>query len=591
MCSDHSPIVCEFNTNIETNEQVFFNYRNANWSKYRSYIDRNINEIRTPVNADEIDYAMDRFSKLIIKARSTSVPVIQTKNKTQLSAATIELIRHRNTIKRIWQRTHNAQEKQQVKRDLNRMQKQINVMVNRDLNKLWANHLRKFSKGDKKLWSLAKRFRGRADSTINRIQIPGSATVDDSDRANHLAAIYKNAHTLTANYSHENDANVREVVNNFNSTLFINCNAPIIDFDEIQNIIKALKPFKSSGADSIQNVLLKNLPASAITWLTHTINVCIKLSYWPISFKSAKIIPILKPGKPPTEASSYRPISLLNAIGKILERVIYHRLIEFIEENHLLPDFQFGFRKGHSTTHQAMRIENFIVSNKRRKWSTGMVLLDIEKAFDSIWHDGLIYKLVKLKLPAFLIGMVNAFIRNRKFAVHINNDKSDDTDMPAGLAQGTCISPILYSLFIADIPKFKSIELALYADDTAAYTSSKQSNIIIKRLSSTLQTLEQYFSKWKIKINNTKTQAILFPFDNRRRRIPTSTLKHNNQTIELQKSVNYLGIHFDSKLNFATHITNAVEKSISDARSTISPVHNQQINDIHSSHLPDTILR
>lgn len=341
----------------------------------------------------------------------------------------------------------------------------------------------------------------------------------------------------------------------------IECQAPVISKDEIIQILRNLKPFKSPGSDTIQNILLKNLPSNSIEWLTRTINACIKFNYWPTSFKFAKVIPILKSGKSPSDANSYRPISLLNAIGKILEKVIYRRLIECIEINCLLPDFQFGFRRGHSTVHQAMRIKKFIVNNKRRKWSSGAVLLDIEKAFDSIWHDGLIYKLIKLKIPTFLIRMIDAFIRNRKLSVHVNNAKSTEVNMPAGLPQGTCLSPILYALFIADLPKQKSTQLALYADDTAAYTSSKQSNVIIKRLAQALVELEKYFFKWKIKINTNKTQAILFPFDNKRRRIPSTVLKHGNQIIELQKSVNYLGINFDSKLTFNTHITKSIEKS------------------------------
>lgn len=559
--SDHSPIVCEIDSVIESTDRVFYNYKIADWRKYRNYIDRNINEIRTPVSKVEIDYAIDRFSSLITSARSIAVPVVKSNIKSKISPATKQLIQYKNSIKRIWQRTHTTTEKQQLKRELNRLQKQIDEMVKGDLNQHWSNQLRNINKGGKKLWSLAKQFRGKTDTTVNKIKVTGKSTIDDSDRANCLAEIFKKSHTLTSDFTHENDATVRSTINNFKSMLFINCHTPVITTDETLNIIKSMRPYKAPGPDTIQNILLKNLPASAIAWLTQTINTCITCNYWPKSFKTAKIIPILKPGKPPTDAKSYRPISLLNAIGKILEKVIYHRLVDHIEENQLLPEFQFGFRKGHSTTHQAIRIKNFIESNKRRKWSTGMVLLDIEKAFDSIWHDGLIFKLIKLKLPTFLIRMINEFIRNRKFNVHVNSAKSVDINMPAGLAQGTCISPILYLLFIADMPKPKSTELALYADDTAAYTSSKQSVTIIKRLANALQCLEHYFKKWKIQINANKTQAILFPFDNKRRRIPLTQLKHNSQTIELQKSVNYLGIHFDTKLTFNTHISIAIEKA------------------------------
>lgn len=169
--SDHSPIVCEFYSNIETTHQVFFDYRNADWAKYRRYIEHNINEIRIPSSVNEIDNAIDRFSKLIVNARSVAVPTFRPNNKTKISPQTKQLIQHRNAVKRLWQRTHIASEKQQLKRELNRLQRQINNLVNNDINQYWLNQLRNIRKGDKKLWNLAKRFRGKSESSVNKINI------------------------------------------------------------------------------------------------------------------------------------------------------------------------------------------------------------------------------------------------------------------------------------------------------------------------------------------------------------------------------------------------------------------------------------
>lgn len=157
--------------------------------------------------------------------------------------------------------------------------------------------------------------------------------------------------------------------------------------------------------------------------------------------------------------------------------------------------------------------------------------------------------------------MINAFIRNRHFAVHINESISNKISIPAGLAQGTSLSPILYSLYVADLPIISDTNAALYADDTAIYTSFKQSNSIINKLNVSLSTLQQYFHKWKIKVNATKTQAIIFPFDNKRIRTPTTLLKNGNEIIKLDKSVNYLGVTLDSKLIFQDHINKAIDKA------------------------------
>lgn len=160
-----------------------------------------------------------------------------------------------------------------------------------------------------------------------------------------------------------------------------------------------------------------------------------------------------------------------------------------------------------------------------------------------------------------MIRLLNSFIRKRKFRVHINDSTSDEIDIPAGLAQGTCISPILYALYVSDIPVPNKIEIALYADDTSIYTSAKRSNTIINRLNSTLRSLKIYFDIWKIKLNTAKTQSILFPFDNKRKRIPTAHLNDGQHNMDHTNTVNYLGITFDKKLTFGQHLSTSVNKA------------------------------
>lgn len=166
-----------------------------------------------------------------------------------------------------------------------------------------------------------------------------------------------------------------------------------------------------------------------------------------------------------------------------------------------------------------------------------------------------------MRIPTYLIRLINSFIRNRSFAVHINNHVSSKIETSAGLAQGTCLSPLLYSLYEADMPSDENVQLALYADDTAVYTSAKNSNTIIKRLNNEAATLSEYFKMWKIKINAAKTQAIIFPFNKSRRRTPTIDVNSDSKTIQPMDSVSYLGIVFDKKLSFKNHIDAAINKT------------------------------
>lgn len=561
MSSDHAPTICCTHGTTARTMNERFDYHRANWRIYRQLIESDTNSLTVPSTHAEIDAAIDSFSNIVMNAQRNSVPTIAFNNKPQISDFTKQLIQFKNILNRQMQRTTDSDAKRSMKSTINRLQREVNDLVRSDFNDFWDKKLRDIPKGGKKLWQLSKEFKGKSDSNATKITISSSQSTSDTDRANLLANIFEKAHNTISSFTHSNDRMVRQTINSFNVFSNMRCVAPNVSTREISDIIRTIRPFKAPGPDAIRNIVLKNMPSSAIDWLTKVFNKCLELCYWPSSFKIAKVIPILKSGKSPTDARSYRPISLLNSFGKILERIIYTRLTNIIEEKNLLPSVQFGFRKGHSTIHQAMRVKKFITKNKLNKKSTGMILLDIEKAFDSVWHDGLIFKLTKMNLPTYLVRIINSFIRNRHFVVHVNGGTSRKVAIPAGLAQGTCISPILYALFVSDMPDIEKIEKALYADDTTLYTAARSSNIIVKRLNSSLLILQDYFVKWKIKMNDGKTQAIIFPFNRRRVRTPTIPLRIEQRTIELSEYVNYLGVILDKRLLFNRHISNAINKT------------------------------
>lgn len=165
--------------------------------------------------------------------------------------------------------------------------------------------------------------KGQKKSSTDELKVNSNALASNIDKANVLAESFKRAHTLTSAYSHENDRIVSECIRANRFFTHRSNEAFQINNATISNILSSLRPFKSPGPDNIQNVLLKNLLTAAIDKITNIFNSCIKLSHWPSNFKLAKVIPILKPGKNPAEASSYRPISLLNSMGKPFEKVIY----------------------------------------------------------------------------------------------------------------------------------------------------------------------------------------------------------------------------------------------------------------------------
>jgi hypothetical protein len=135
--------------------------------------------------------------------------------------------------------------------------------------------------------------------------------------------------------------------------------------------------------------------------LTHLFNHCFRLAHFPKSWKEAKIITLPKPGKDPKFPQNLRPISLLPTTGKLFEKVILQSLKKHIDEKGLLNASQFGFRARHSTTLQLMRLTDHVTLNFNNKMSTAAVFLDIEKAFDTTWHSGLLYKMSKFEFLCF----------------------------------------------------------------------------------------------------------------------------------------------------------------------------------------------
>lgn len=361
------------------------------------------------------------------------------------------------------------------------------------------------------------------------------------------------AHHVSINDASDREAAVQQFIGHFNDSEIDEDSIDEICADEVAQTIAGLRPFKSPGCDGIINVLLKNLPSEAHEFIAKIFNSCLSCAYWPTSFRVAKVIAIPKPGKPLNSASSYRPISLLSSTCKLFERLIHTRLYRYGTENSMFSPTQFGFRKQHSCVHQVLRVTNWIHENKAERRSTGMVLFDIEKAFDTVWHDGLIYKLTKFGFPHYICRIINAFCRDRFYNVHVGNAKSRDISIPAGLAQGSALSPLLYCLYVADLRLPRKIQSACYADDTAIFSSANRTKTVCNDLQAALLKVDEYTKRWKIRINAAKSQAIVFPFNRQRKRQPTQGLKLRASDIAFTKEVKYLGITLD-QFTYAGHI-------------------------------------
>ena len=178
--------------------------------------------------------------------------------------------------------------------------------------------------------------------------------------------------------------------------------------DEVHETIRCLTVGKASGPSSIRNRALKHLPQRAVSLLVRIFNAILFTHHFPSLWKHARLTSILKPGKDPALPSFYRPISLLDSIGKLFEKILLARILHEVSERGLIREEQFGFRPRHSTSFQLARLVERITRNLGENRITGAVFLGMAKSFNTILIDGLLYKLTLLKIPSYIVHTMSS---------------------------------------------------------------------------------------------------------------------------------------------------------------------------------------
>lgn len=183
----------------------------------------------------------------------------------------------------------------------------------------------------------------------------------------------------------------------------------------------------------MSNFLIKKFPSKAFEYLTIIFNNCINNSYFPDVWKIAKICPIpKKPGN--FDIGNIRPISLLSNVGKLLERALRDKM-DINMQTPYIPDYQFGFKKGHSTTHALLKFHNDVVNNLRKKRCTIAISLDIENAFDHAYHNGILFKMINIGFDPYIVKLFQSFFTNRKFCVQLQQENSTFGNVNCGVPQ------------------------------------------------------------------------------------------------------------------------------------------------------------
>lgn len=556
--SDHLPVIFTLNTKVKSLDPPTLIKNLTDWKNFKNKMNAKTHITPEIITANEIDSAIKNLTELTQNSvKSTTTKLTINNNKLNLPKDTTDLIRLRNKMRKLFQKTRDMK----IHADVKNLSKLITTKINDHKNTMWANKIKKINTKPQSIWQFASAVKKRSkDNRIYKLRGSNGFVFDEKEKAEVIADQYYKNHCLTEHLSDNDTVNLVQ-----NSITTLNGLQPTIhptqltSHREINDIINKLHKTKAPGHDQITNLALKHLPKKTIVQLMYIFNACLKNCYFPDAWKHAIILPFPKPGKNKFDPANYRPISLLSSFSKIFEKILLNRITKFEKDNKTIIPEQFGFRTKHSTSLQLARIADLATINFNININTALLTLDIEKAFDTVWHDALIHKLIKFKLPIYLIKLVQSFLNNRSFSVKINQQTTSSIKpIPAGVPQGAIISPHLFNYFINDIPKNNNTKLALFADDTALIATSFQKTQANKYLQRHINQLEIYYRKWKIKINSDKTKLIYL---SKKKDKPKQPITFYNNIIQTEKQCVYLGVTLDTKLTYNNHIKKITGKA------------------------------
>ncbi|GFX70394.1 RNA-directed DNA polymerase from mobile element jockey [Trichonephila clavipes] len=550
LSSDHNPVILNFSLLPPIHHD---NARAVTtcWSAFKNNI--KILDFQGIKNPTVLEEKIDFFTAAVRSAHQfASKPIANTKHAFTPNYIR-NLIRDKNRAKKQFNNTLNPAHKQNYYRLQEKLKKELKKISQQN----WNNKLESLNTRDNSLWQCQK-FLRKKRSNIPSLSSSSGVANSDEQKANILAITLKNNFSENKRPGDCNHPIDKEITNTLEKFFDNHPSIPIspTDPDEILNYIKTLKNNKAPGSDLITNKMIKNFPLKIILILTYLINKFLILRHFPNNWKNAVVFPIKKPNKNAHNPDNYRPISLLSILSKITEYVILNRLKTFTNENNFINPNQYGFTRNLSTYHPLLGLTEKITAGFQRGRSTGAVFLDIQKAFDRVWVSGLIYKLITNNFPPALIHLINSYLVNRSFQVRVNDTLSNSFKINYGVPQGSLLGPLLFNIFINDIPTHPQTSTNIYADDTVTLATYKNNKTITLALNNHLKLLETFFDTWKIKINIDKTIAVLFT---KRKTKPTPPTLYSTQ-LQWSQNTKYLGLTLDNKLTWKQHIIQTRDK-------------------------------
>lgn len=347
-----------------------------------------------------------------------------------------------------------------------------------------------------------------------------------------------------------------QYLDNFSRNIFSSFRLNPTNLIEVKDAIDSLKSSSATGHDCISAKFVKKFSTQLCPMLVHFINKSFLTSTFPDSLKSAVVTPIYKGGSA-TNATNYRPISVLSTFSKIFEKIIKNRLTSFLRNNAILHQEQYGFEENSNTTAACLALTDFVTRSMDKGKYTACIFIDLQKAFDCVDHEILLYKLSKLNLSNKDKHFFETYLLQRKQSVRVNDRCSNFMYVKKGVPQGSILGPDLFKIYIDDITHLAlNGSIQLYADDAVIKYSIDSESELKGAILSDLAVVEEWLQKNKLSLNIKKTKVMLF----QNKTWNNFTINYKHESLELVEHFNYLGLVIDNKLKWFSHIDHVIKK-------------------------------
>ena len=559
--SDHIPIkiiISHRQVNNKHPNKHRWNLKNPNWNLYTDLLEEETNKI-VDHNIIDIEETTLTFTNLIINTANMTIGSTNQTNKPRVpwwNEKIKEAISNKNKALTNFKKNKTSENLIELKR----LRAKSKFLIKNSKKESWNIYTSTINgkTSPSQVWRKIKSLKGLSRHNDIVIKANQSTITDQTVVADTIGIFFHE--NFSDKLYEEKFINEIKIPNEFsqikssvepNNPDQINLNLKIT-MDELEQSMRLCNS-KSPGPDTIPYSFLHNMGSSSKQHLLNIYNHIWKKGQIPVKWKMANIIPISKPGIDKHSPEGYRPISLLNTMAKILEKIVNTRLIWFLEKEKILSDLQSGFRKHRSTIDSLTIIKSEVNDALNSNQYLGLISIDIAKAYDSVWRHRLLHILSKILTNGNMFNYIKCYLNSRQFSISLSNAQSKNYSQQNGIPQGSSLSVTLFLLAINDITNTITfpVKANLFADDFNFWCKSPNLKTVQHFLQETANNIAKWSTLTGFKISCLKSQCIIFSNKRGQKHI---NIQLNDILIPNVNTIKILGVYFDKKINWLQHL-------------------------------------